>query len=297
VCRFPTVGKNETKKSDKLRKSNIRLTLAGGKIGFWNKFSVAVNVDIKNYMKAKMISLISGVALVAGLAVSPAALASTSAEVTQALAGSTALDLPAKTAALVAQAAPADKQGVAIAAVKAAVKLNPSVASEIVSAVAKENSSLAPVVAVTAAKVQHKQIGLITKAAAAAAPSEAANIVAAMIKEFPSDYGVIAIAASKGAPDARKEILATLAKCVPGMEAIVQSLNADVPVQVVVNQAVAAGNMPVAMAPQPTLPTVPATPELSGPPTLGSPFQAGGTPTVYTTDTPVSSGGRHYAAP
>jgi len=189
-------------------------------------------------MKAKMISLISGVALVAGLAVSPAALASTSADVTKALAGSTVLDLPSKTAALVAQAVPADRQAVAIVAVKSAVKLNPSIASEIVSAVAKENSTLAPIVAVTAAKVQHKQIGLITKAAAAAAPSEAANIVAAMIKEFPSDYGVIAIAASKGAPDARKEILAAVAKYVPGMQAIVQSMtadNSDVSVQTIVN--------------------------------------------------------------
>jgi len=246
-----------------------------------------------------MISLISGVALVAGLAVSPAALASTSADVTKALAGSTALDLPSKTAALVAQAAPADRQGVAIAAVKSAVKLNPSIASEIVSAVAKENSTLAPIVAVTAAKVQHKQIGLITKAAAAAAPSEAANIVAAMIKEFPSDYGVIAIAASKGAPDARKEILAAVAKCVPGMQAIVQSMtanNSDVSVQTIVNAA-PAGSMPITLAPQPTLPTVPATPELSGPPTVGSPFQPyGGTVTVITTDSTVPSGGRHYAS-
>ena len=68
----------------------------------------------------------SGLSLVAGLAVGPAVLASDSADVTKALAGSTALELPAKAANLVAKASAADKKNVAVAAVKAAVALNPS---------------------------------------------------------------------------------------------------------------------------------------------------------------------------
>src|ERR1039458_7661411 len=67
-------------------------------------------------MKNKVISLMSGLAMVAGLAVGPAVLASNSADVTKALAGSTALELPAKAANLVAKASTADKKNVAVAA-------------------------------------------------------------------------------------------------------------------------------------------------------------------------------------
>jgi hypothetical protein len=195
-------------------------------------------------MKNKIISLFSGAALFAGLAVSPAALALDSADVSKALAGSTALELPAKAADLVAKAAAADKQEAAAAVVKAAVGVNPAAAAAIVSAVAREYPAAAPAAAVTATTLQHRQIGLITKAAAAAAPAEAARIVAALIKEFPQDFGTIAIAADEGAPSAGQEIRAVVADSVPALQpssihgatANFAADNGNVPVQAILSQ-------------------------------------------------------------
>jgi hypothetical protein len=219
-------------------------------------------------MKNKIISLISGLSLVSGLAVSPVAFASNSADLTKSLAGSTALELPTKAASLVAQTSAADRQSVTIAVVKAAIGLNPAVAADVVSALVRQNPALAPVVAVTAVTLQHKQIGLITKAATAAAPSEATKIVAALMKEFPTDYGVIAMAAAEGAPAAGREILAVIAQYVPGLQAFIQSAtaNADVPVPAIISQAVASGVV-ATTDPQPTQPTTPVTPSFS-PPTI-----------------------------
>jgi hypothetical protein len=194
-------------------------------------------------MKAKITRVISSVALIAGLGVSPSVLASNSADVTKALAGCTALELPARAANLVAKASAADKQNVAVAVVKAAVGLNPSAAVAIVSTVARDNPATAPLAAVTAATLQHQRIDLITKAAANAAPSEAARIVAALIKEFPRDYGVIAIAAAEGAPSAGREILAVVADYVPALQAPILAStaafaanNGNVPVQAILSQ-------------------------------------------------------------
>jgi hypothetical protein len=193
-------------------------------------------------MKANITRVISNMALIAGLAVSLTALASNSADVTKILAGSTALELPAKAANLVAKASAADKQNVAIAVVKAAIRINPSAAVAIVSAVARENPATAAVAAVTAAILQHKRLDLITKAAAAAAPSEAAKIVAALIREFPQSYGIIAIAAAEGAPAAGREILAVVADYVPALQSGIQSAitsfaaNGNVPVQAILSQ-------------------------------------------------------------
>jgi hypothetical protein len=250
-------------------------------------------------MKNNVISLISGMSLVAGLVISPVALASNSADVTKALAGSTALELPAKTANLVAKASAADKQSVAVAAVKAAVALNPSATIAIVSAVARDNPAMAPVAAVTAVTLQHNQIGLITKAAVAAAPSEAAKIVAALIKEFPKDYGVVAIAAAEGAPSAGQEILAVVANYVPALQALIQGVtanNGNVSVPAIISQALAS-DYPVSTTavPQPTTPATPIVPSLSPPVITSSPFVPLGTVSTYTTTTLEPTGPRNYS--
>ena len=194
-------------------------------------------------MKNIIIGVINSVALIAGMTVSPGALASNTADVNKVLAGSTALELPAKAADLVANAAVADKKDVTIAAVKAGVGVNPSAAVAIVSAVARKNPAMAPVAAVTAVTLQHKRIDLITKAAAVAAPSEAAKIVTALIKEFPNDYAVIAVAAAEGAPSAGREILAVVADYVPSLQPGIRRATAkfaanegNVPVQAVLSQ-------------------------------------------------------------
>jgi hypothetical protein len=246
-------------------------------------------------MKNKIVRLISCLSLASGLAAGQVAFASGTADVSKALVGASAVDLPGKAADVLAKAPAADKAGVAVAAVKAAVKMNPAITPEIVSALARVNPDTAPVVAVTAVTLQHKQIGMITKAATAAVPAQAVKIVAALLKEFPKDYGVIAIAASEGAPTASREILAVVAKAVPSLQAFVQSDASNSDVALLVNQAVvsdANGAIPQ--------PTTPATPLLSGPTITPGGFQPFfGTVTVITPAqlTTVPSGGRHYAGP
>jgi len=264
-------------------------------------------------MKTRIISLLSGAAFIATLAVSPSVLAADSADMTKALAGSTALELPAKAASLVAKATAADKQNVAAAVVKAAVGINPSAAIAIVSAVARQNPGTAPVAAVTAVTLQHQRIDLIAKAAVAAAPSEAAKIVAALIKEFPRDYGVIAIAAGEAAPSAGREILAVVADYVPALQSFIQGATAkfaandgNVPVQTILSQsysqALASGvavTAKVQSAPPPVTSGTIATPSVSGP-TLGPPYTPlPGTITIIGPGqiTPESPGGRSYVSP
>jgi hypothetical protein len=255
----------------------------------------------------KIISLTGCAALIAGLAIAPAALASNSADATKALAGSTVLELPGKAADLVAKASAADKQNVAAATVKAAIGLNPSAVIDIVSAVARENPATAPVAAVTAAILQHKRIDQIAKAAVAAAPSQAAKIVAALIKEFPRDYGVIAIAAAEGAPSAGREILAVVAQHVPALQTYIQGAMAgfaandgNLPIQAILmqsyNQAVTAGA--AVSAPAPTVSATTGTPSLS-PTVINAPFTPPTAPiiTIGPGQTMPQVPGGRYASP
>ncbi len=251
-------------------------------------------------MKNKIISLVSGLTLVGGLAVSPAVYASNSSDVTKALAHSTAMELPSKAASLVSNASAADKQSVTVAVVKTAIGLNPAIAIDVVSSVAQASPATAPVAAVTAVSLKHSQISLITKAATAAAPTEAAKIVAALIKEFPKDYGIIAIAASEGAPSAKREILAAVAQAVPGTQALIASAlanNSDIPVQALVSQAVTSDVATTA----PAQSLAPAAPSLSAPVITTGGFQTfSGTPTSLTPGVNYvneGSGTRPYAGP
>ena len=171
---------------------------------------------------------------------------------TKILTGTSIMELPAKAASLVAKAGVQQEQkSVTIAVVKAAVQLNPTAAAAVVGAISRAEPEMAPVAAVTAAVLQHKQLGLITKAAAGAVPAQAAKIVAALIKEFPSSYAVIAIAASEGAPKAGKEVLAVVADYVPAVQAGINSAVASfsssqaLPVQAILNQAVSQSGVAV----------------------------------------------------
>jgi hypothetical protein len=215
-------------------------------------------------MKNKIVSLISGLTLVVG----SAAFASNSADVTKALAGSPAKEIPAKVASLVT-ADPAS----------------------------------APIIAVTAAKMQHKQIALITKAAVAADSADAGKIVSAMIKAFPKQYGAIAIAASKAAPSASKDILIAVEENVPSLQNSIQAAlanNTDVSVQSVMDQASISG-----VASQPTQVSGSTGPQYSPadpPPTIGSSFVPfPGTPASFTPNSTgyqnVPTGGQGYPSP
>jgi hypothetical protein len=257
----------------------------------------------------KMTSLVSSAVLIAGLAISPAAIASNSPEVAKALAGSTAFELPSKASSLVAKATSTDKQNVAAAAVKEAIGVNASAAIAIVTTVARENPSTAPIVAVTAATLQHKRIDQITKAAVSAAPSEVTQIVAAMIKAFPRDYGTIAVAAAEGAPSAGREILAVVAEHIPALQTYIQNAMAgfaanqgDLPIQAILTQSYsqavsssAAGS--VVSAPAPTASD--SSPSIS-PVIISAPFTPP-TGTIITIGpgqtTNQVPGGRKYSSP
>jgi hypothetical protein len=265
------------------------------------------------FMKTRMINLILGCALGAGLMASRGAFASGSDEMTKALVGSTVLELPATAAGLVAKASAATKQSVAAAVVKAALGVNPSAAVAVVAAVAHENPGTAPVVAVTAATLQHKRIDLIAKAAVHAAPSEAAKIVGALIKEFPQDYGIIAIAAAEGAPSAGGEILAVVGDYVPALQPAIKggvaasfaANNGNVPVEAILaqsyNQALTSGAVarPALVSPTPTMPQASGVPSLSAP-TQGPPYVPIVGPIInYGPNqiTPQVPGGRTYSSP
>lgn len=280
-------------------------------------------------MKMKTVKVVSGAMLLSGFLSSSLVLASSSADLTKSLASSSITELPAKAAGLVANAAPAERNGVAMEVVRAAVQMNPASVVAIVSAVAHENPANASSAALAASTLQPNRIGLITKAAAAAAPAQTARIVAALIKQFPKEYGVISSAAVAGAPLASREVLTVVGANIPALRPSIQASLARssdlsvLPVQSILtesyNQAIAAGAVislqvgaaqvgaSVGASPQPvayvpassaSLPTI-AGPSDSGP-VLGPPFTGStSSPTTYTSSdtTTESSGGRGYASP
>ena len=137
------------------------------------------------------------------------------AAVKNALTGVSNLELPSKTAGLVAAASEADRKAVAVSAVQAAVTMNPSASAAIVSAVAAKVPAAAPAAAAAAAQLQPDQAARIAGAAAKAAPDQAAAIVGECSQKLPSQYASIAVAASKAAPDSSKDILAAASAASP----------------------------------------------------------------------------------
>lgn len=140
----------------------------------------------------------------------------------KALATATPIELPAKAASAIAKAADIEREALTVPVVEAAVSLAPTAAPAIVGAIAAQVPSVASIAAVTAARLQPKQLALIAKAASAGAPSEAGKIVAALIREFPNKYPLIAIAASESVPGAGREILTVVANFVPSLQAPIQ---------------------------------------------------------------------------
>ena len=137
------------------------------------------------------------------------------ASVKSALAGVSGLELPSRTADLIAAANGQEKNAVTVSAIEAAVSMNPSAAAAIVSAVAAKVPSMAALAAATAAKLQPKLASMIAEAATKAAPDQAAAIVTACSKEQPSQYAAIAVSASKFAPAARHDILIAASEASP----------------------------------------------------------------------------------
>lgn len=270
----------------------------------------------------KIVNVLRGVALLSGLVISPVLLAVNSADLEKNLAGSTASELSASAAHLVAIAQATDKEAVAVVVVRTAITRNPAAFASVLTSVVQESPASAAVVANAAANLLPKRIGVIAKVTAAAAPSQAGAIVAALMKQFPNEYGIIAGGAAKGAPASGREILAVIAKKIPALKSSIESQVAQtpsteiVPVQLILtesyNQAANSGvtvalsadglsrglQTPVVTTPNSSVPAV------SGPqgggPVLGPPFTGSTTtPTTYSpgNTTTEQSGGRGYASP
>jgi hypothetical protein len=91
-------------------------------------------------------------------------------------------ELPAKAAELVSQAAPADREAVAIAAVRASIYKSRAAAPVIVSAISKAAPEVAASVSRAAAEMESSQSGYIAAAAISAAP-QAKNDISAAVRQ------------------------------------------------------------------------------------------------------------------
>jgi hypothetical protein len=139
----------------------------------------------------------------------------------KALKGVPAVELPAKAAAMVAQAKPEDRDTAAAAVVTAALGVRPTSTMAVVSAIARQTPSAAPTAAAKAAFLQPKKLADIAAAAASAAPKQAASIVEAMCKAMPAQYAVIATAVAKAVPTACQEIVAAVTAAIPSLKPFV----------------------------------------------------------------------------
>jgi phage tail protein X len=127
-------------------------------------------------------------------------------------------DLPVRTVGLVRHAKVRDRQATTVAAVKAALGLNPAAATAVVGAIARALPNLAAVAAETAAAEQPKQAPEIALAAAAGARSAAADIVAGVCRAAPAQYEGVAVAVSEVGPGLGKEILRGVAIAQPDLK-------------------------------------------------------------------------------
>lgn len=171
--------------------------------------------------------------LVVGLASAQAA-PGADPQIRASLAGVSNLELPSKTAGLIAAAPDQNKRAMTINAVQVAVAMNPSAAAAIVSAIATRVPSAASVAAATASELRPDQAGQVARAAASAAPKEAGAIVAECSKAAPDRSAAIAVAASKGAPSASHEILVAASSASPAhvRDRMVAAANAGRPIPV-----------------------------------------------------------------
>jgi hypothetical protein len=116
----------------------------------------------------------------------------------QALAGVPEAELPARAAALVAEAKPQDQPTDAARAVRAAIKAAPASTLRTVGAICRAVPATASAVAAAAAQMQPEQAGAIAKAAAAAAPAYAAEVTQAVLPVTANMPGIAPGAAGAG---------------------------------------------------------------------------------------------------
>lgn len=178
---------------------------------------------LRTHMKKRM--LLVAVVTLGVAAVSGSAVGATAQEdsFTAKFAGIRAPEIPAKAAALVAQA-PADQQETtAVSVVQAASDRAPAATPEIVGGIVRQAPATAPAVAAAAAEKQPKQAAKIAATAAASAPAEAGKIVAAVCKKVPASFSSVVMEVSRALPkDERQALLAGLVEGVPSLKPFVE---------------------------------------------------------------------------
>ena len=129
---------------------------------------------------------------------------SQAAAVKKAIVGTSAAELAAKAAELVARATKTDKEQTAVAVVRAAVTKSPSSAASVVSTVVTVAPSTAAKVVAAVAELAPDQVEVVARVAAQAAPDEANKIVAEVAKVAPKQSERVAQAVKLAATTSAK---------------------------------------------------------------------------------------------
>jgi hypothetical protein len=212
----------------------------------------------------------------------------------------TPAELPAKAAALVAQADVKNLKQATMDVVRAAVGLNPAAAPAIVGSIGQASPAMAATAAATAVSLVPNQVLVIARAAAAAAPAQAGSVVEAICRVLPTAYQSVANAVAEVVPGAGKEILAGIVAAIPNLKnAVNQTLAGyagNIPsVSTVLIQVAQVQNSVATTTPTPVTPV-----SLPRGPAVGPPLvPISSTPVVLDPSTggTVPTGSRGYASP
>jgi hypothetical protein len=139
-------------------------------------------------------------------------------ELTETLSRGPWAELPVRVVEVVRQAKDQFRKDTTIAAVKAALGLNPAAATAVVGSIARAVPSMAALAAETAAAAQPKQAPEIALAAAAADHPAAADIVTGVCRAAPDQYESVAVAVSVAVPDSGRDILKAVETAEPDLK-------------------------------------------------------------------------------
>lgn len=134
-----------------------------------------------------------------------------------------AAEMAATAAQLVSQATAADRQQVAVTAVREIASKRPAVLVAVVAAIAKVAPDVSVAVATEAAKLVGKQAAEIAKAAATGAPEQADKIAAAVAKVSPKAATTVAREVALVAPEQTTRIVEHVLASVPAAQTAISA--------------------------------------------------------------------------
>ena len=175
-------------------------------------------------MKRKTLFVAALLAALATFGVSSAQALSASrvAAIKKAVANVPAPELAAKAASIVANAESAEREEVAVEAVRAIVSKKPSLAPSIVGAISKIYPESSAKVAAEATTLSNEQAGEVVKAATSAAPRQADRIAGAVAKVAPNSAVKVTRTAVHLVPTAADDIVEHVITTVPSSRQEIQ---------------------------------------------------------------------------